>query len=74
MFMRQKDGQQQCYRCEGRGCYGCEQKGYIIQCPGCAAREQITKTEGRFKCGQCLTAFTKGGTIVKEGEENQGVG
>lgn len=70
MFMRQKDGQQQCYRCQGKGCWGCERKGYVIQCPGCAARDQATRTGDDFKCGQCNTVFTKGGIVTKEEEKN----
>jgi hypothetical protein len=69
MFMKQKDGQQQCYRCQGQGCWGCERKGTITQCPGCAARDGATKSGNNLKCGHCGTVFTKAGVITKDEQE-----
>lgn len=65
--MRLKDGFQQCPRCQGKGCWRCRQKGYLLQCPTCgmAELEFMSKADdGTYQCMGCGTQFDKAGEIL----------
>lgn len=69
--MRLKNGFQQCPRCQGKGCWRCRQKGYIVQCPRCglAENEFMAKNEDdNYHCGGCATVFSKAGDIITVSE------
>ena len=63
-----KNGQQNCPKCAGKGCYSCNRLGIIVLCPGCANQDMdhIVKVDGgTYLCGICQAAFTRSGVITK---------
>lgn len=65
--MRMKDGQQQCPKCQGHGCYWCRRTGYVVQCPTCmnSEPELLLKDANEFSCLACDARFDSSGKPVQ---------
>lgn len=72
-FMKSNPGKSPCEKCNGEGCWSCDQFGYHLQCPNCSneVREMISPVEDDHLCNVCDTYFSDHGEILGIKEEPQ---
>ena len=62
-----KDGEQQCPKCKGEGCYWCRKSGTVVRCPRCGNHEPelVGKQDEGFLCLACGDRFDHKGQPVE---------
>ena len=70
-----KDGEQQCSKCKGEGCYWCRKSGMVVQCPRCNNHEPelVSKQDDGYLCLACGDRFDRKGqhVAVDDDEDNR---
>ena len=69
MYLNTPLGKSECTRCHGRGCFSCERRGYVLQCPNCCNLEYQEPESGHFRCLVCNLNYNKDGEIITENED-----